>query len=159
MNVKIFGREPVVIVNFVEGGLAFALAFGMLQGIGVDTAEEMAVIMAVVASSLGVYIAYVTRDTLLGALTGFAKAGIALGAAFGYDLTATQTSALLTGLAVLMAMWHSNRTGPASIPSLDLKQHSVVVPLEGEAKETVPAVSTSGAVVEKPVADPLDPGV
>lgn len=148
---KIFGREPVVITNFVEGILALALAFHLLDFIGVDTAEEMAVIMAVVTTAMGVYIAYVTRDTLLGAVQGLIKAVIVLFAAFGYDLDAQQTAAIL-GITVLgAALWHRTQTGPAVLAGFNLSSHSVDVPPEGQALDTVPAVTPTGVLVEKPV--------
>lgn len=152
MNVRIFGREPVVVTNFVEGVLGLCLAFGLLNGLGVDTAEEMAVIMAVVTTATGVYVAYVTKDTLLGAVQGLAKAVIVCAAAFGYNLTAEQTAAVLGVLVVGAALWHRTQTGPAVVPSLDISQHSVQIPPEGEAKETVAVVNVNtGAVTEKAV--------
>jgi hypothetical protein len=158
MNVRIFGREPVVVSNFIEGLLAMALAFKILNPIGIDTAEEMAVIMAVVSSGLGLYVAYVTKDTLLGAMQGFVKATIVLFAAFGYNLTSEQTGALL-GIVVLgAAIWHRTQTGPAIVPSLDLKQHSVEVPPEGEATNTTVVVNQStGALQEKATGETAPP--
>lgn len=153
-SVKIFGREPVVVANAIEGSLALVLAFHWLDFIGLDSAEDMAVVMAVVSSAMGLYIAYVTKDTLLGALTGFIKAVIVLAAVFGYDLSAQQTAAIIGAATMVFAVWHRTQTGPAVVPSLDINQHSVEVPPEGEATATVPAADPmTGAVVEKAVPD------
>lgn len=123
-QVRIFGREPVVISNAIEGILAALLAFHMLGFVGIDSAEEIAIVMAVVSASLGLYVAYVTKDTLLAGVLALVKAVVALIAAYGYDLSAEQLAQLLAAITVVFALWHSNRTGPAEVPSLSLKQHS-----------------------------------
>lgn len=128
MKVKIFGREPIVISNAIEGILAALLAFGMLRGIGINDAEDIAIVMAVVSSALGLYIAYVTKDTLLAAILGLVKASAVLIAAYGYELTAEQLAQLLGAITVVFALWGRTQTGPAKVPSLDLNQHSVEQP-------------------------------
>lgn len=150
---KIFGREPVVITNMLEGLLACLLAFHALDVIGLNSPEDMAVVMAVVSSAMGLYVAYVTKDTLLGAATGFIKAGVALAAIFGWALTEQQTAGILLALAGVLAAWHRTQTGPAIVPSLNLEQHTVEVPPEGEATKTIPVVNNAtGALTEKAVA-------
>lgn len=133
-KVKIFGREPIVISNFVEGVLGALLAFGLLGSLGVDRAEDVAVIMAVVSSVLGVYVAYVTKDTLLSAVLGFAKAAVVLIAAYGYNITAEQLAQMLGAITVVFALWGRTQTGPAKVPSLDLNQHSVEQPPDAEVR-------------------------
>lgn len=115
--VKIFGREPVVITNTVEGVLACLIAFHALDFIGINGADTLAIVMAVVSTGLGVYVAYVTDETLLGALTGFIKAGIALAAVYGFNLTAEQTAGLLSAVAVVFALWHRTQVAPVLRPS------------------------------------------
>jgi len=140
-KVLIFGREPVVITNAIEGILAALLAFGLLGWAGIDNADEIAIVMAVVSSALGLYVAYVTKDTLLGAVLGFTKAAVALIAAYGYNLTDVQLAQLLAAITVVAALWHRTQTGPAVVPSLDLAQHSVEIPPDGES--TAPAERTA----------------
>lgn len=141
MPVRIFGREPVVISNAIEGILAALLAFHLLGWAGINTADEIAVVMAVVSSGLGLYVAYVTKDTLLAAVLGFVKAAAALIAAYGYDLTPEQLAQLLAAITVVFALWHQRATGPAVAPSFNLSQHSVEVPPDAES--TAPAERTA----------------
>lgn len=133
-KVKIFGREPIVISNAIEGVLAALLSFGMLSFIGINRAEDIAIVMAVVSSMLGVYVAYVTKDTLLAAVLGFIKAAVALIAAYGYEVSAEQLAQILGAVTVVFALWGRTQTGPAKVPSLNLNQHSVEQPPDVETK-------------------------
>jgi len=139
-KVLIFGREPVVISNAIEGILAALLAFHLLGWAGINSADEIAIVMAVVSSALGIYVAYVTKDTLLAAVLGFVKAAAALIAAYGYDLTPEQLAQMLAAITVVFALWHQRATGPAEVPSLNLNQHSVEIPPDAES--TAPAERT-----------------
>lgn len=149
---KIFGREPAFLAGLLEAALATLVSFGMLGFIGINGAEGLAVVMAVVQGLVGVYVAYVTKDTLLGVGVTLLKASVALLAFYHYDLNETQLTTLIALLTLVLGSWQRTQTAPAVVPSLDLKQHSVNIPLEGEAKDTVPAFSPStGAIVEKAV--------
>ena len=156
-KVLIFGREPVVIVNAIEGILACLLAFGLLGWAGIGSAEQIAVIMAVVSSALGIYTAYVTKDTLLAAVLGFTKAAVALIAAYGYNVTDTQLAQLIAAITVVAAFWHRTQTGPAVDPSFNLNQHSLPVPPPAESLNPLDAqmqtVVVNGAPSAEVVAD------
>lgn len=149
---KIFGREPIMIVSTIEGTLAMMVAFGMLEFIGID-ANALPIVMLVVSSGFGIYVAYVTKDTLLGVITGFIKAIFALIAVYGVELSEERTASILTFTTIILALWQRTQTGPAEIPSLDIAQHSVTIPPEGEVTNTVPAIAPSGAVVSQAVPD------
>ena len=159
MPVRIFGREPVVISNAIEGILAALLAFNMLAFIGLDSAEEIAIVMAVVSSVLGLYVAYVTKDTLLAATLGFVKAAVALIAVYGYNLTDTQLAQVLAAITVVFALWHQRATGPAENPSFNLGQHSgpvvvsTVVPSSTDDTEPLPAETVAVAQVGESTSD------
>lgn len=121
----IFGREPAVIGGLVEATLALLVSFGMLNFIGIDGAQGEAVVMAVVFAAIGLYVAIVTKDTLLGALLAVLKAGIALLAFYHYDLSQNQIATLLAIVPVILMFIHRQATEPDPEPSLDLKSHSV----------------------------------
>lgn len=131
---KIFGREPAVIGGTVEAALALLVSFGMLNFLGISGAEGESVVMAVVFAVIGTYVAWVTKDTLLGAVTSLLKAAIALLAFYHYSLSQEQITTLLAILPVLLGFIHRTQTGPAAFPSLDLNQHSVEVPPDAEGK-------------------------
>lgn len=158
-KVLIFGREPVVIVNAIEGTLVALLAFGALSGLGVDSPETVAIIMAVVSAALNLYVAYFTRDTLLAAALGFVKAAAPLLAVYGYGATDAQLAGVMGAITVLFGLWHRTQTGPAVVPSFALSQYSMVpTQLVGEAQDSV-ASTQAGAVVEVPTATGADPAL
>lgn len=117
---KIFGREPAVIASLIEATLAMLVAFGLLTGLGIKGQAELALVMAVVSSALGVYVAWVTRATLLGVAVGLLKALIALGAVYGLTLTIEQTGALIAFLTVALGLFQRTQTEPATVSSFDL---------------------------------------
>ena len=122
---KIFGREPVVVGSAIEALLALLIAFHSLAFIGIDSAEAEAVVMAVVFAVIGVYVAAVTHDTLLGAVLAAAKAFIALAAFYHYSLSQDQIATILAAITMGVGFFgHRAATGPTDTPSLDLSQHS-----------------------------------
>lgn len=150
---KIFGREPAFLVGVIEATLVMLISFGALSFVGIDGPEALAVVMAVISGGLGLYVAYVTKDTLLGAALAFLKSAVALGAFYGYALTEPQMASLIGVLSLAIGAYQRTQTGPAVLPSLNLGQHSVEVPPEGEATKTVAAVAPGGAIIEKPADD------
>lgn len=147
---KLFGREPAFYAGLLEAALATLLSFGMLGFIGIDNAEGIAVVMAVVQGLIGVYVAYVTKDTLLGVGVALLKSSVALLAYYHYSLSEMQLTTLIALLTLLLGSFQRTQTSPAIVPSFDLAQHQVDVPPIGEQTDTVPAVNPStGAIVEK----------
>lgn len=105
--VKIFGREPAVWIGLIEGVLTMLLAFA----IGIDQ-ETFGPIMAVVVALGGAYTAWATKDTLLGALLGLAKALLVLMAVYGMTLTDQQTGAILGLISLVIGFWQRTQTSP-----------------------------------------------
>ena len=110
---KVFGREPAAIVGLIEGALVLALSFGLFD----LTQHTIGLIMAVVTSALGVYVAYVTRDTLLGAVIGFVKALLALAVVYGLTISTEQTGAVIAFITVVFSFYNRSQTAPLSQPS------------------------------------------
>lgn|GEM_PF-3402001 len=117
MTAKIFGREPAAIAGLIEGALALLLAFGWLSFIGLRGQEDLAVVMAVVSGAMGVYVAWVTDETLLGYVLGLVKALIALGAVYGLTLSAEETGALIAFLTVALGFWQRDKVEPLEQPT------------------------------------------
>lgn len=105
---RIFGRDPAVWVGLIEAILLVALSFGL----GLNAAT-FAAIMALVSAASGLLTAWLTRDTLLAAALGVAKALFALFAVYGLVLTDAQTGALLGALAFGLGMYQRTQTSPA----------------------------------------------
>ena len=117
-SVKIFGREPAAIIGLLEAVLASLLAFGLLGWAGLDSAEAVGTVMALVSALLGSYVAYVTRDAVLGYVLAAVKAGIALAAVYGLELTMEQAGAVIALTSVVVGFFQRTQTGPAVVPSL-----------------------------------------
>lgn len=117
---KIFGREPAVIVGLIEAFLALLISFGWLSVIGLRGQEELAIVMAVVSAAAGLYVAYVTKATLLGVAVGFIKALAALAAVYGLQISVEQTGALIAFVTVLLSMYQRTQTEPIASPNFDL---------------------------------------
>jgi hypothetical protein len=115
----IFGREPAAIVGFIEATLVSLLAFGVLKPLGIDSAEAIGTVMAVVSAVLGVYVAYVTKDTLLGYVITAFKSGVALFAMYGYNLSVEQGAAVIAFVTVAFSFFQRTQTGPTAWPDLN----------------------------------------
>lgn len=107
----ILGREPAAWVGLIEAVLALLVVFA----VGVST-ESAVLIMAVVSALAGVYTAWATRDTALGAIVGLAKASISLATYYGLNLTDGQQGALMALVPVLFGFWQRTQTAPVSDP-------------------------------------------
>jgi hypothetical protein len=106
MRVKIFGHEPAAIVGVVEAFLALLLA---LNVVGL-TGNTAALIMAAVTAAMGLATAAMTRDRLLSAVVGFAKAALALAIGYGLPLTDVQTSAAIGFVTVVAGLFLRTQT-------------------------------------------------
>ena len=106
---RLFGREPAFWVGLIEAALALVLSFN-LWGL---TTDMIGGIMAVVTALTGVYVAYVTRDTMLGVLVGLSKAVIICLAAFQVTLTEGQTVAIIGLVTLLGGAFNRSSTAPA----------------------------------------------
>lgn len=105
---KIFGREPSALVGVIEAGLAMLLTLNVFS---LDH-EQVALIMAAVVAVLGLYTAYATSQTLLGAIVGAAKAVIALAVGFGFEFSADKTAALIALVTVLAGFFQRTQAAP-----------------------------------------------
>lgn len=112
-KVKIFGREPSVVIGLIESMLAMALSFGWFD----LSQQTVGLIMAVVVAAFGVYSAYVTSETLLAAVVGLAKAAAALGAVYGLSLTDNQTGALIALITMSFSLFQRTQVVPLNDPS------------------------------------------
>lgn len=112
-KVQVFGREPAFWIGVIEAALAMLLSWNALPFNG----DQIGGIMAVVVAGLGVYTAYVTRDTMLGVLIGLTKALFILGAAFGLHFTENQTASLIALITIVAGGWQRTQTAVSLRPS------------------------------------------
>lgn len=112
-SVKIFGREPSVLVSVVEAFLALLLS---MNALGLD-ANSVSLWMAAIVAALGLYTAYVTRETLLSAGTGFAKAALILAVAYGLPLNENQTVAVISFITITLGYVLRSQNAPLEKPT------------------------------------------
>ncbi|WP_399559156.1 hypothetical protein OH809_45150 (plasmid) [Streptomyces sp. NBC_00873] len=97
---KIFGREPAVLLSLIAVLVKLVAAFGVEV-----SGEQQAVINAVAAAAVGVALAVLANDGLGAALLGFIQAALALAVGFGLDWSAEQQAVALSVAAGVVAMW------------------------------------------------------
>lgn len=123
---KIFGREPVYLLAVAAIALKLAAAFGLNV-----SADQQAVINAVLAAAVGVASAIVLKTGAAGAaILQFAQAALALFVGFGLDLSANQQSLIMSGVAAVLALV-LHREVQAPVPTLPLEQRSPVKSVQG----------------------------
>lgn len=111
-GVTILGREPAAWVGVIEAALAVALMLGWLRGVGLNTAEDVAVFMAAVSAALGLYVAYATRNTSLAVIVGAAKALLALGTVYGLHLGPDVAAGVIAFITVSFGFFNRQTTSP-----------------------------------------------
>lgn len=111
---KIFGREPAVLIGLIEAGLALAvLTVWDLSG------EQVAVVMAVVLAVFGVIQGIFTTETLFGAVLGLTKAVLALMIGFGFEMSPEVVAGVVAFVSAFLAtVVVRPQVSPAEVPSL-----------------------------------------
>lgn len=116
---KIFGREPVILLAFV----AVALKLGAAYGVDVS-AEQQGAIMAVLSLIVAVVNAIVLKTGAVGtAVINLAQGALALFLAFGLDLSAEQQALWITLIESLVALWVREKV-VAPVAILPIEQRS-----------------------------------
>lgn len=110
---RIFGREPAAWSGLIQALLALALSLNLFA----LTNETVGLIMAVVNAVFGVYLAWVTANTMLGVIVGLVNAVFALVAGYGYELSTATTSAAIAVVTVLVGFFQRTQTSPLPEPS------------------------------------------
>lgn len=107
---RIFGREPVVILN------ALSAALGLVVSLGVTSlsAEQSAAIVALVSAILGGIAAAMTRPIAPQAFTAIVAAGAVLVAAFGYDVSQATIGAINTVVLAGLTLLTRQQVAPAT---------------------------------------------
>jgi hypothetical protein len=115
---RIFGREPAVVLGVLSGALSLLVTFG----IGL-TSEQAGAIVAVISAVFAAITAWMTRPIVPSAFTGLVAAAVALLAAFHFEVapeTVGSLNALVLSLLVFITRGQvspSSPTAPASQPA------------------------------------------
>lgn len=121
---KIFGREPALILGFVAAAVQSLAAFGVDVSPGVQTAVN-----AIAAAIVAIILAVVLKNGALGAaLMQLASAGMALVVGLGLDWDTTRQGWVMALVAAGIALFTRTQV-TAPVSSLPVEQSS---PLESK---------------------------
>lgn len=120
---KIFGREPVLWLALVAGLIQLLSSFWLPL-----SAEQQGVLNALAVAVIGVATAFaVAREKVIPALLGFVQSALAVGLAFGWELSAQDQSTIMAFAAAVIGMFlRTQVTAPVSAVVADRSgPHSV----------------------------------
>ncbi|WUH94536.1 hypothetical protein OG900_33270 [Streptomyces sp. NBC_00433] len=118
---KIFGREPALILGFIAAAVQSLFAFGIDVSPGVQTAVN-----AIAAAVVGIVSAVVLKNGALGAaLMQLATAGMALVVGLGLDWDTTRQGWVMALVAAGIALFTRTQV-TAPVASVPLEQRSAV---------------------------------
>lgn len=120
---KIFGREPIVILAFVAVALKLASAYGL----DVSAAEQGA-IMAVLSLIVAVAAAVVLKTGAVGAaVINLAQGCLALFLAFGLDMSAETQALWMLLVESVVALWLREKvTAPVAVVPIEQRSPTVL---------------------------------
>jgi hypothetical protein len=107
---KIFGYEPVAIFTALQTILVMLIEFGKLDFIGLNTTDDAAIVVAVVAAIEAVVVAYETKQTLLAPIMALVKAALALGFLYGFKANPEQVATLYAAVQAVVLMLQRQNT-------------------------------------------------
>lgn len=110
----IFGREPAALIAALQAAVGLLVVLGVLAW----STEQTALVMAAVATVLGVMVAAATRDTLLGGVVAAVNAIAALVVGFGFALDPEVTAGIIALITVLSGYFQRTQTSPSESLSL-----------------------------------------
>lgn len=113
---KIFGREPAVILHALQAVLAFLVTLPALNALGF-TNEVSSWVMTIAAGLVALVVAIGTRPLLVSALTGAVQTLLTGFVAFGLPLSEQSSGALIVALNVLLMVLMPLGLTPAVDPA------------------------------------------
>lgn len=111
-----FTREPAALVAAVQAALVLALSFGWLNGIGLDSQDDVATVVVVLNAGAGLYLAWRLSQTLLNPIIEFFKAALSLAAIYGFHITLEQTGMAISLIVALGALAQRQANDPEATP-------------------------------------------
>jgi hypothetical protein len=106
---KLFGREPALIIAVVSAGLSLLVSFNFgLSG------EQAGALVAVVSAVFAAAAAAVTRPIAPSAFTGLVAAAVALFAAYGFNVSAEMVGGLNAVVLSVLGLLTRGQVSPAT---------------------------------------------
>lgn len=109
---NLFG-EPVALWAALQAVTSMAVAFGWLQGIGIHSQSDLAIVLVVENAAAALHIAIVTHHTLLAPIVELFKATSTLLVIYGFHISTEQTATVITVITAVFAFGHRQATSPA----------------------------------------------
>ncbi|MEU4224260.1 hypothetical protein AB0F17_08205 [Nonomuraea sp. NPDC026600] len=113
---KIFGREPAVILHALQAVLAFLVTLPALNQLGL-TEEVSGWVMTLAAGAVALLVAIATRPLVVSALTGAVQTILTGFVAFGLPLSEQSSGALIAALNVVLMLLMPLGLTPAADPA------------------------------------------
>ncbi|WP_309029312.1 hypothetical protein [Streptomyces alfalfae] len=107
---RIFGREPALIIATVSACLSLLVSFGF-DGL---SAEQAAAIVAVISAVFAAATAAITRPIAPSAFTGLVAAAVALLAAYGLDVSQETVGALNAIILAVLGLLTRGQVAPTN---------------------------------------------
>lgn len=107
---KIFGREPVVVLNVLSAALGLIVTLGVTS----LTAEQAGAIVGGATAILGAIAAAMTRPIAPQAFTTVVAAGAVLVGTFGYEVSQETIGAINTAVLALLTLLTRVQVSPAN---------------------------------------------
>lgn len=110
---KIFGREPTVVLQSISALLSIIVTFG------VDwlTAEQQVLLVAFIGAAFGLLNALMVQPWAPGAFIAFVTAGAALLTGYGLTLSPELVGAITAAVPVLLALQIRGQVTPTASPA------------------------------------------
>ncbi len=110
--IKIFGREPTLVIQTISAALSVFVAVGVPN----LSAEQAALIIGVINAVFGVLNAVVVRPIAPAAFTGLIAAGAALLGAYGLELSQELVGTLSAFVITVLTLLVRGQVSPVSDP-------------------------------------------
>jgi hypothetical protein len=111
-TVKIFGREPTLVLQAISAGLAILVTFGF-SGL---SAEQAGLIVAVLAAVIGVANAVLVRPVTPAAFTGLVAAVAALLTSYGLGLSQELVGSVQVAVVAVLTLLVRVQVSPVADP-------------------------------------------
>lgn len=121
----IFGREPAAWVGLIEAVLAVLILLPLATQLNL-TQEWAVLVMAVVSAGAGLFTAWATKDTALGAILGFSKAVLGLVGYYGLELSPELQASLMALVPILLGFFQRTQTSPLDVGPEPPENHYVI---------------------------------
>lgn len=107
---KIFGREPALIISTISAVLSLIVTFNVGM-----SGEQAGAIVAVISAAFGAITAAATRPIAPSAFTAVVAAGAALLAAYGLDVSAETVGATNAVVLAVLALLARGQVSPKGV--------------------------------------------